>query len=122
MLSLKIIFLVVFTITTSSLFAQTGKTETIKVFGECGMCKNRIQKALNAEGISSAVWNTGTKQLTVTYNPDVITNDDIQKKVAAVGHDTEKYAAPDEVYNKLPGCCLYERKKENKDKIKHTPN
>lgn len=96
-----------------------GSTDTIKVAGECGMCKQRIQKALKTEGIVSAVWNADTKQLTVTYNPAVITNDDIQKKVAAAGHDTEKYAAPDDVYEKLPACCLYERKKDNKHHSSH---
>ena len=86
------------------------KTDTIKVSGKCGMCKNRIQKALKIEGITSAIWDTETKLLTVTYNPATITNDDIQKKVAAVGHDTEMYKADDAVFNKLPGCCQYERK------------
>ncbi len=96
----------------SSVFAQE-KTDTIKVSGECGMCKSRIQKALKLEGISSAIWDTETKLLTVTYSSDKLSNDDIQKKVAAVGHDTEKYKAEDVVYNKLPGCCKYERKEKN---------
>ena len=86
------------------------KTDTIKVSGECGMCKNRIQKALKLEGITSAKWDTETKLLTVTYNPTTITNDELQMNVVAVGHDTEKYKADDAVYNKLPGCCQYERK------------
>ena len=47
-------------------------------------------------------------------NPAKISTDDIQKKIAAVWVDTEKYSADDEVYNELPGCCLYERKKENR--------
>ena len=115
MKSLKLVAVAVCTLIASSLVAQE-KTDTIKVNGECGMCKNRIQKALKTEGITSAVWNVDTKQLTVTYNPVVITNDDIQKKVAAVGHDTEKYAAPDEIYEKLPGCCHYERKKDKKNR------
>ena len=38
-------------------------------------------------------------------------NDDIRNKVAAVGHDTEKYQADDKVYERLLGCCHYERKK-----------
>lgn len=86
------------------------KTDTIKVSGECGMCKNRIQKALKLEGITSAKWDTETKLLTVTYNPTTITNDELQMNVVAVGHDTEKYKADDAVYNKLPGYCQYERK------------
>ena len=109
MKSIKCILLAVCTFFAVNVFAQE-KTDTIKVGGECGMCKSRIQKALKLQGVSSAIWDTETKLLTVTYNPEKINNDDIQKKVAAVGHDTEKYKAEDAVYNKLPGCCQYERK------------
>jgi len=109
MKSIKCILLAVCTFFAVNVFAQE-KTDTIKVSGECGMCKSRIQKALKLQGVSSAIWDTETKLLTVTYNPEKINNDDIQKKVAAVGHDTEKYKAEDAVYNKLPGCCQYERK------------
>ena len=113
MKSLKFMLIAVFAIATSPLFAQQSapaNTDTIKVNGVCGMCKSRIQKALKLEGISTAAWDADTKLLTVTYDPGKIANDDIQKKVAAVGHDTEKYKADDKVYNKLPGCCKYERK------------
>ena len=95
-----------------SVNAQT-KTDTIKVYGECGMCKNRIQKTLKIDGITTADWNTETKLLVVTYDAAKISNDDIQQKIAGVGHDTEKYTAIDSVYQKLPGCCHYERKKAN---------
>ena len=86
-------------------------TESIYVNGKCGMCKNRIQKAVKMEGISEATWNKETRMLLISYNPNKITNDEIQKKVAAVGHDTEKYKAEDTVYEKLPGCCHYDRVK-----------
>jgi len=111
-------FIAVFAMTSSTLFAQTTteKTDTIKVYGECGMCKSRIQKTLKIDGISSAVWDVDTKMLTVSYNPATITNDVIQQKIAAVGHDTEKYKADDKVYDKLPGCCHYERKKSSEVK------
>jgi periplasmic mercuric ion binding protein len=87
----------------------TLKTEEIKVLGSCDMCKTRIENAMKVTGITEAVWNEKTHMLKVTYNPSVITNDDIQKKAAAVGHDTEKYRADDKVYDKLPACCHYER-------------
>src|SRR5690606_33830574 len=127
MKSIRFMFIAVFAMTSSTLFAQTAteKTDTIKVYGECGMCKNRIQKTLKIDGISSAVWDVDTKLLTVTYNPASITNDVIQQKIAAVGHDTEKYKANDKEYDQLPGCCHYERKKdgalreEPKHKVHH---
>jgi outer membrane receptor for ferrienterochelin and colicins len=49
--------------------------------------------------------------LTVTYDPSKTSRDKLSKKLASVGHDTEKYRAPDDVYDKLPACCHYERAK-----------
>lgn len=85
------------------------KTETFKVWGKCDMCKTRIEKTVKAEGVTSADWNTKTCMLTVTFNPAKTSVDALGKKLAAVGHDTEKYKAPDDAYEKLPGCCHYER-------------
>lgn len=45
-----------------------SKTETIPVSGNCGMCKNSIEKAAKKAGVSAAEWNRETKLLTVTYN------------------------------------------------------
>ena len=87
------------------------KTETFKVWGECEMCKARIEKAAKAEGAISADWVVKTKMLTVTYDPAKTSTDALSKKMAAVGHDTEKYKAGDEAYTKLPGCCHYEKGK-----------
>jgi len=95
----------------SKMDMATTKTETIKVSGNCGMCKDRIEAAAKVEGVTKADWNKDTKLLTLVYIPAMVKSDDIQKKVAAVGHDTEKFKAPDAVYAKLPGCCKYDRKK-----------
>lgn len=94
----------------SKVFAQSVKTESFKVYGNCNMCKKRIEKAATALGITKADWNVETKMMTVSYDPAKTTNDAIQSKIAAVGHDTEKTNAADSVYSKLPGCCQYDRK------------
>ncbi len=88
------------------------KTQTIKVYGKCGMCKNRIEKAASGvDGMQSAVWDENTKNLTVKYSRfKKETVDNVQKKIAAAGHETRKYNADDAVYQKLPGCCHYDRK------------
>jgi periplasmic mercuric ion binding protein len=83
------------------------KTETIKVNGNCESCKIRIEKAAKIDGVSKAEWSDETKILTLVYDPTKVTSDDVQKKIAAVGHDTEKYKADDKTYNSLPGCCKY---------------
>ncbi len=91
--------------------SATQKTETIKVWGNCNMCKTRIEKAAKAEGVARAEWNKDTKILTLVYIPSAVSSDAIQKRIAAVGHDTEKFRADDQVYNSLDACCHYERKK-----------
>ena len=87
------------------------KSESIKVYGNCDMCKTRIEKAAKIEGVNSADWSTKSKMLTLVYDPSKVKSDDVLKKVAAVGHDNEKFKADDKAYNNLPGCCKYERKK-----------
>ena len=90
--------------------AQT-KTEVIPVSGNCGMCKGNIEKAAKKAGVSAADWNKDTKMLTVTYNSKATDATKIQQSVADVGYDTKDIRAADEVYNKLHGCCKYERTK-----------
>jgi periplasmic mercuric ion binding protein len=89
------------------LFAQKTVKANIHVSGNCFMCKQRIETALDQPGIKSALWNVETKNLEVVYNSNKISEDRIHEIVAAAGHDTDKQKSSDEVYSKLPFCCLY---------------
>jgi copper chaperone CopZ len=89
-------------------FAQE-KTETLKVAGECGTCKKKIETAAKKAGASYAVWNMDSKELTIKYNSTSANSAKIQKAVADAGYDTPDYKATDEAYDKLDGCCQYER-------------
>ena len=109
MKSLSVLLTVFLSLMTTAVIAHT-KTDTVKVYGNCDMCKNRIEKALKTEGVSKADWNVDTKVLTVTYDTHKTNLDDIQKKIAAAGHDTQNFAADQGTYDKLPECCKYERK------------
>ncbi|HCY41586.1 MAG TPA: efflux RND transporter periplasmic adaptor subunit [Prolixibacteraceae bacterium] len=81
-----------------------------KVSGECEMCKDRIETAAKTvSGVKSAEWTAEKQLLYVEFDADKANSDDIQKAVAAVGHDTENFKAPDGVYKALPGCCLYRK-------------
>ncbi|GEP97728.1 heavy-metal-associated domain-containing protein [Chitinophaga cymbidii] len=95
---------------TSGAFAQSAKKETFKVYGNCNMCKKRIEKAAAIDGVSKAEWSVETKMMTVSLDPVKVSSDAVQQKIAAAGHDTEKAKAADSVYAKLPGCCQYDRK------------
>lgn len=87
------------------------ENESFKVSGNCGMCETRIEKAaLSVNGVESADWDKETGSLEVEYAGKA-NADKIQKAIATAGHDTELYTANDKVYNKLPGCCKYDRAK-----------
>jgi len=69
------------------------KTETLKVSGNCDLCKARIEKAAKIDGVSKAEWDTKSKVLSVTFDPAKTNIDQISKKVAAAGHDNNKVKA-----------------------------
>jgi copper chaperone CopZ len=89
--------------------AASSKTETIKVLGNCSTCKAKIEKAAKVDGVSKASWDTDSKLLTLVFDPSKVKSDDIQKKIAAVGYDTEKFKGDDKAYAKLDACCQYDR-------------
>ncbi len=94
----------------SATSAQESKTETFKVYGNCGMCEKRIEKAAKIDGVTNADWNDETGLITVSFDASKTSLDKVHKAIAASGHDTDKEKAAEEVYKKLPGCCKYDRK------------
>ena len=95
-----------FCVTTASAQATT---ETFKVSGNCGMCKNKIEKAAIEAGAKTASWDSDTKMLTVSYKNSSTNTAKIQSKIAEVGYDNVGAKATDAAYDKLHGCCKYDR-------------
>ena len=110
---IKLFVLALFTVLSSSIYAQSDSTSTFEVAGNCGMCKKRIEKAATLSGVESAIWNVENHQITVKYNSSKIKLAQIQQAIASAGHDTPNFRAPDDVYEKLHECCVYERLGEN---------
>jgi len=111
MKSLSIIAVLFFALfSTNNSFAQTAaKAETIKVWGNCGMCKATIEKAATKGGATTTNWDEESKELKVSYAANNTSSDKIQKEIAKAGYDTQGFTAPDKAYNKLHGCCQYDR-------------
>jgi hypothetical protein len=99
-------------------FAQTAKSETIKVNGNCSDCKKHIENSAIEAGATVANWNKNTKFLQITYDPATTNSAKIQTAIAAAGYDTQDFKASDSAYNKLDDCCQYDRVdlKDNKNK------
>ena len=86
---------------------------TFGVRGNCGMCKNTIEKAVNGvDGVASADWDKLRKQINVSFDGSKTNLDAIHNAIAASGYDTDKVASSEEAYGNLPGCCQYDHNME----------
>jgi copper chaperone CopZ/gas vesicle protein len=87
-------------------------TETVKVYGNCGMCEDVIEKASSKKKVSTTDWNKDSKMAVITYDSKKTTLDAVLKNIALAGYDNQSFLAPDDAYNKLPECCRYDREKK----------
>lgn len=85
------------------------KTESVKIFGNCEMCKTTIEKAGNVKKVANVAWDKNTKMATLTYDSLKTNQDEILKRIALAGYDSEYFLAPDDAYAKLDDCCRYAR-------------
>lgn len=107
---MKTIFSFVFILFISSvLTAQDNKIvqAEISVSGICNMCKERIETAVKISEVRFAKWDKHQKSLKVAFLSPAVTLDSLEKRIAAVGHDTDNFKAATEVYSTLPKCCRY---------------
>lgn len=119
---LKLALIAIFTISGLSNLKAEDKKETkeFKVYGNCGMCETRIEKAAMAvEGVTTADWNKETKMIKVTFDSETSNVHKIHMAIAKVGHDTEMHKADDKVYDALHGCCKYDRPASEKKMDEH---
>src|SRR5690606_12335986 len=63
----------------------------------------------NIKKVAQVDWNKDTKTAVVTYDSTKTNQDEILKRIALAGYDSDQFLAPDDVYAKLPECCQYER-------------
>lgn len=97
------------TFTTSYAQIKNTKTETVKVYGNCGMCETKIENSGSQKRISEVDWNKDTQMASITYDTNKTNKDEILKRIALAGYDSDSFLAPNDAYNKLPGCCQYDR-------------
>jgi copper chaperone CopZ len=109
--SLNTLMIAILLVLSTTINAQikNSKTETVKIHGNCGMCETKIEKAGNIKNVASVDWNQDTGMANITYDSTKTNKDEILKRIALVGYDSDKFLAPDDVYNNLHGCCQYDR-------------
>ncbi|MEB8329543.1 DUF3347 domain-containing protein [Flavobacteriaceae bacterium KMM 6897] len=111
MKSIKIISIVLIALSISTSYAQrkNEKSENVKILGNCDMCKSTIEKAGTIANEAKVTWDKNTKIAMLSYDSVKTSKEDILKRIALAGYDSESFLAPDDTYLKLPSCCQYER-------------
>jgi copper chaperone CopZ len=76
-------------------FSQEEKSKTSRaqftVLGECEMCKDRIEKAtFKIKGVKYSSWSIPKNKLSIIYNSNKVSLNDIKKQIAETGHDTDE--------------------------------
>ena len=110
----RIVLLVLACLFSLTMVAQEKKSKNkkveFKVAGNCGMCEKRIEKAaFSVKGVKSAEWHVDCQDIHLLIDETKCSKEDVAKAIASVGHDTEFAKAEDAVYEKLHGCCMYDR-------------
>ena len=93
-------------------FSQEEKSKTSRaqftVLGQCEMCKDRIEKAtFKIKGVKYSSWSIPKNKLSIIYNSNKVSLNDIKNQIAETGHDTDEVLATDEAYENLHPCCKY---------------
>jgi copper chaperone CopZ len=103
------VIIVLLSVTIAKAQIKNAKTEMVKIYGNCEMCKTAIEKAGNLKKVTQVDWNKDTKMATLTYDSQKTNQEEILKRIALAGYDSNSFLAPAVVYNNLPGCCQYDR-------------
>ncbi len=121
--------IIVLTVTACSAQIKNAITDSVKVYGNCEMCESTIEKTGNVKKTAQVDWNKDTKMATLTYDSSKTSKDEILKRIALAGYDSDNFLAPDDTYSNLPSCCQYERAEkmdesnmETKDHSMHSNN
>lgn len=89
-------------------------TSTISVKGNCDECKERIENAADIKGVKTSAWDEKKQAISVTYDSQKVSLDEIEKAIAKSGHETGHQKADPKAYNSLPACCQYDHGKHTK--------
>jgi mercuric ion binding protein len=111
LITILILMLAGFTVNAQEVKKNKNAKIEFHVDGNCEMCKKRIEKAaLATKGVKSADWHIDSGTLYLIVNEQKTNIFAIQNAIANVGHDNDGVKATQENYEKLHGCCQYERK------------
>lgn len=110
---MKNLFLLIFILFSLSVKSapkiKNKKSVSVNISGNCGMCKNTIETAANIKKEVFLSWDKESKMATVTFDSLKTSLDEILRRVADAGYDNQMHKTNEDIYNRLHGCCKYDR-------------
>lgn len=100
--------------TMSNAQIKNAATASVRIYGNCELCEITIEKAGNVKKVAEVIWHKDTKMAILTYDTGKTNQEEILKRIALAGFDSDQFLAPNDVYAKLPECCQYDRVKQTK--------
>jgi len=89
-------------------YSQEKKNDSIKILTSavCGQCKERIETGMAFEkGVKDITLDLETKIVTIHFNPNKTTPDQLRRGISKLGYDADSVPADPVAYKKLPACC-----------------
>ncbi len=86
--------------------ASVKQTISIQTNAQCGDCRERIEEELNfTKGVIFAELDMETKELTVKYNSNKISPDEIRQQIASIGYAADDVEPVKKAQAALSKCC-----------------
>jgi Cu(I)/Ag(I) efflux system membrane fusion protein len=86
--------------------SSVTKQSSFFVRGNCDMCKERIEStASSIKGVGFVAYDVEKEELKVGYDSTLVSDLEIEKKIAKTGHATMHVPMDSINHNKLPECC-----------------
>jgi len=104
------ILVILLKLTFSCSSIPNSETKTVKIWGNCGMCKKTIEQAGNKSKEVEVNWDPSTKLAQIKFDAKQTNLNEILERIAGAGYDNVKFKASDKAYHTLHSCCQYERK------------
>ena len=78
----------------------------IKTSAVCNMCKETLENAMAFEkGVKKSNLDVDSKMLSVWFNPNKTTSQNIRVSITKTGYDADSLMAENKAYEKLHACC-----------------
>jgi len=103
---LKPLLFIAFLFFVGEFSAQKSQTVVFQTSAQCGMCKDRIEGALNfVPGVQFAELNLDDMSLTIKFRTKKTSAEELRIHVSEIGYSADDVKANEAAMKKLPLCC-----------------